>query len=72
MKVRKLRWRFYRKAGGGRGIGNRCSAYYPGCIVCEMYRYKDQHGGFPTFDEACAICDAIHGNPPREQIAARL
>jgi len=38
-------------------LGNRCSAYFAGCIVCESYKHLDEHGRFPTFDEACAICD---------------
>lgn len=57
MKTRRLRWRFYRKVGGARGVGNRCKAYCPGCIVCESYRFLDQHGRFPTFDEVSPICD---------------
>jgi hypothetical protein len=63
MSVRRLRRRFYRKTGGPRGIGNRCKDYGPGCIVCESYRHLDQHGRFPTFEEARAISDAILRNP---------
>lgn len=63
MKLRKLRWRFYRKTGGPRGIGLR-HPYEAGCIGCESYRFLDQHGRFPTFDEVLAISDAILGNPP--------
>jgi hypothetical protein len=66
MKVTKLRWRFYRKTGGPRGWGNRCKDYGPGCMRCEMYRYLDEHGRFPTWDQARAISDAILGNPPIE------
>jgi hypothetical protein len=51
MKVRKLRWRFYKKRGGPRQIGNRCKDYEPGCIVCDAYRVYDQTGRFPTFEE---------------------
>jgi hypothetical protein len=65
MKIKKLRWRFYRKTGGPRGLGNRCADYGPGCLVCESYRYLDQHGRFPSFDVVNAISDAILGNPPR-------
>lgn len=72
MKVRKLRSRFYKKAGGPRGIGNRCSDYGAGCIVCESYKYFDERGRFPTFDEIRPVCDAVLGNPPAEQIASRL
>lgn len=66
MKLRNLRWRFYRKTGGPRGIGSRCTAYFAGCIVCESYRYLDEHGRFPTWEQARAISDEILGNPPRE------
>ena len=57
MKVQRLRRRFYRKTGGPRQIGHRCREYFPGCIVCESYRFLDQHGRFPTFDEVTPICD---------------
>lgn len=63
MKLKRLRWRFYRKTGGPRGIGNRCKDYGPGCLVCESYRFYDQHGRFPSFDEVRPISDAILGNP---------
>lgn len=56
--IRQLRWRFYRKTGGPREIGHRCKDYCPGCIVCECYRYLDQHGRFPSFDEVRPICEA--------------
>lgn len=62
-KVRKLRWRFYRKTGGPRGIGNRCKLY-AGCIVCESYRIYDATGRFPSFDEASDATDAyFRANP---------
>jgi hypothetical protein len=57
MKVKSLRQRFYRKTGGPRQIGHRCKAHFPGCIVCESYRFLDEHGRFPTFDEVAPICD---------------
>lgn len=57
MRVRDLRWRFYKKHGGPRGVGHRCTAYFPGCIVCEAYRFLDQHGRFPSFAEVSPICD---------------
>ena len=65
MKVRRLRWRFYRKTGGPRGVGLRCKDYGPGCMICESYRFFDEHGRFPSFDEVAPICDEILGNPPR-------
>lgn len=49
-KIRTLRNRFYKKKGGPRGWGNRCSEYCAGCIVCESYKFKDEHGYFPSFD----------------------
>lgn len=64
MSIRRLRWRFYRKTGGPRGVGNRCKDYAPGCIGCESYRFLNCFGRFPSFDEVVAISDAIHGNPP--------
>lgn len=57
MNIRQLRHRFYRKTGGPRQIGHRCKDYFPGCIVCERYRFLDQHGRFPSFDEVAPICD---------------
>ncbi len=51
MKARKLRWRFYKKKGGPRGIGNRCAVYLSGCIVCESYRLFYETGRFPAFYE---------------------
>lgn len=68
MKVRQLRWRFYRKTGGPRGWGNRCNDYGPGCILCEMYRFLDNHGRFPTEAERMEVCDEVLGNPPRESL----
>lgn len=59
MNVRRLRWRFYKKRGGPRGLGYRCKDYCAGCIVCESYRYLDQHGRFPTFEEISPICELI-------------
>jgi hypothetical protein len=55
MKVRSLRWRFYRKAGGPRGLGNRCGVYYPTCILCESYRLYIESGRFPTYEEAASV-----------------
>lgn len=53
MKVRRLRWRFYRKTGGCRQVGHRCKDYCAGCIVCDFYRFLDERGRFPySFDEA--------------------
>lgn len=57
MKVRRLKLRFYKKAGGPRGIGNRCSVYCAGCIVCESYKHLDERGRFPTWDEVNVICE---------------
>jgi hypothetical protein len=54
MKLRKLRWRFYKKTGGPRGWGNRCPDYGPGCPRCEMYRFHKDHGRFPTEVERSA------------------
>jgi len=33
-------------------LGRRCPGFHPGCMICQSYRYFDQHGRFPTFDEA--------------------
>lgn len=58
MKVRDLRGRFYRKAGGGRNIGLRCKVYCAGCIVCDSFRFLDERGRFPyDFEEAGAFSD---------------
>lgn len=57
MSIRTLRNRFYRKTGGPRGIGHRCKEFFPGCIVCESYRFLDERGRFPSFDEVRPICD---------------
>lgn len=54
--VRRLRSRFYKKRGGPRGIGNCCSDYCAGCIVCESYKYLREHGRFPSFKEVNPIC----------------
>lgn len=64
MKVRKNRWRFYRKTGGPRQIGNRCKMYGAGCIVCEAYRLYDATGTFPTFDVAHYACREVMKNIP--------
>ena len=48
MKVRKLKWRFYRKQGGPRGWGNRCKLYAQGCPCCDAYMFFYQHGRFPS------------------------
>lgn len=58
MNIRRLRLRTYRKTGGPRQIGHRCKVYCAGCIVCESYRFLDQHGRFPSFNEVRPICDA--------------
>lgn len=57
MKVRKQRWRFYRKKGGPyRSIGLRCKGEQePCCIVCASYAYLELHGRFPSFDTARAM-----------------
>lgn len=62
MNIRRLRMRFYRKTGGPRHIGLRCKAYGPGCLVCESYRFLDEHGRFPSSDEVIAISDEVLGN----------
>jgi hypothetical protein len=67
MKVRQLRWRFYKKTGGPRGWGNRCKDYGPGCLLCEMYRYLDAYGRFPSFEEVSRISNLVLGNPPLEE-----
>jgi hypothetical protein len=51
MNIRSQRWKFYKKKGGLRNIGHRCSEYAGGCIVCESYKFYDEHGKFPTYDE---------------------
>lgn len=51
MNIRRLRWRFYKKTGGPRGWGNRCSDYGPGCALCERYRFMDDFGRWPTKDD---------------------
>lgn len=58
MKVRNIRWRFYRKAGGPREIGNRCKEYAEGCIICDAWKFYDERGRFPSFDEVRAQIDA--------------
>jgi hypothetical protein len=70
MKVRRLRWRFYRKTGGPRNIGLCCKDYGPGCIVCESYRYLHRHGRFPSFEEALDIADVVLSNPRRYHTVA--
>ena len=75
MKVRLLRWRYYKKTGGPRGWGNRCPDYGPGCHRCEMYRFLADHGRFPTWDERVAYVDDAHERDEAEyqkRIAARL
>lgn len=57
MNVRKLRWRFYKKKGGGRNIGLRCKDYCSGCIVCESWKFRDEHGRFPSYEEIDPICE---------------
>lgn len=52
MKVRNLRRRVYRKKGGPPNIGLRCKDFEGGCIVCQCYRYFDENGGFPSFEQA--------------------
>ena len=69
MEVRKLRKRFYKKTGGPKGIGNRCKEYVEGCIVCESYRYFDQHGRFPLFDEVSQIIDEINKVESQKHVA---
>jgi hypothetical protein len=32
-------------------IGNRCSEYAEGCVVCEAYRHLGEFGKFPDTDE---------------------
>ena len=67
MKVRHIRRRVYRKAGGPPGYGRRCKDYFPGCLACEAYRFLDELGRFPTFDEVSPRCDAAM----REEFDAR-
>jgi hypothetical protein len=45
-----------RRAYDKRGMqwGKRCSEYFAGCICCEAWRFYDETGRFPTFDEARA------------------
>lgn len=48
MKVRKLhKHPKVPKTGGGPNFGLRCKEYCPGCVVCEGWRFYDQHGRFP-------------------------
>jgi hypothetical protein len=41
----------------GRYWGKRCSEYCAGCICCEAWKFYDEQGRFPTFEEAHAQCD---------------
>jgi hypothetical protein len=38
--------------GRGRYWGKRCSEYCAGCICCEAWKFYDEQGRFPTFEEA--------------------
>ncbi len=33
-------------------LGRRCPGYHPGCMICQSYRYFDEHGRFPSFEDA--------------------
>lgn len=33
-------------------LGRRCTGFHAGCMVCQSYRYFDESGRFPSFDEA--------------------
>ena len=57
MNLRRLRYRFYKKRGGPRGIGNNCKEFAPGCIVCQSYRHLRERGRFPTYEEMWLICE---------------
>lgn len=52
MKIRKLRWHYYRKQGGPKGIENRCKEYATGCLICACWKFYDENGRFPTWFEA--------------------
>lgn len=54
MKLRKMRRRAHQRRGFG--YGKRCPEYFRGCIICEAYRYYDEHKRWPTFEEASQIC----------------
>jgi hypothetical protein len=61
MKVRtKLKLRAYRKTGGPINIGNRCKSYEQGCVVCEAYRFYDERGRFPTWEEVMLFAEHTH------------
>jgi hypothetical protein len=40
----------------GRWVGKRCPEYFAGCINCEVWRFYDETGRFPSFAEAHARC----------------
>lgn len=56
MKLRTIRRRRLTKRG--RYWGKRCSEYCAGCIRCEAWKFYDESGRFPTFDEAAEARDA--------------
>ena len=61
MKVRtRLKLRAYRKTGGPINIGNRCKSYEQGCVVCEAYRFYDECGRFPTWEEVMMFAEHTH------------
>ena len=61
MKVRtRLKLRAYRKTGGPINIGNRCKSYEQGCVVCEAYRFYDERGRFPTWEEVMLFAEHTH------------
>lgn len=56
MKVRKRKKYLNRTLNP---LGRRCPGFHPGCMICQSYRYFDEHGRFPSFDEAdCLACIA--------------
>jgi hypothetical protein len=55
----------------GRYWGKRCPDYCAGCICCEAWKFYDETGRFPTFDEAHAICEEIN-NALKERLCAAI
>lgn len=59
MKIRSLRWRFYKKKGGGRIYSLRCKEFEKGCIVCQAWKFLDDNKRFPSVDEALSITTSV-------------
>jgi hypothetical protein len=52
----------------GRWVGKRCPEYFAGCINCEVWRFYDETGRFPTFGEAHERCHAAMREETVEEI----